>query len=76
MELYWMFGGSSGDQVIVVTDLDLDPAWGEDLISCEEPFAQWLAKVPPKYRWEAAQGENWSPSKGYAEWLRTFCDVS
>lgn len=68
---YWLFGGEGRDKVVSLEGIDLpDEVWGEELIECSAEEAASLSEVPVKYRWEAAQGDGWTPSKEYAAFLR------
>ena len=55
---FWMFGDSGRDE----------PVRGEELIRATDEEAAYLATVPAEFRWEAAQGETWTPSSAFAAW--------
>jgi hypothetical protein len=73
MEEYWMFGGVGRDLMVAVKDAGNIPAdiRGEEFVWCDAEEAARLAAVPAAFRWEAAQGEGWSPSPKFAEWRLT-----
>lgn len=66
-----MFGGEGRDQMVEVTDSTVIPAdvRGEEFVRLAADDADRLAAVPADLRWEAAQGDGWTPSPQYAAWL-------
>jgi len=66
MKWYWLFG--PGGRVVPE---ELAPQWvrGEELVKCDEGFARLLERVPEEFRWEAAQGASWTPTREFREWL-------
>ena len=76
MEGYYLFGPHA---LILANDPRVpSDARGEEFVKATREEAEELSLVPEEYRWEAAQGSNWSPSEGFRKlmeqpefkWLR------
>ena len=70
---YAMFAGEKRNQVVefeLLSAAEKKQVPGEELVTCSEEVAHLLRCVPSTHRWEAAQGEGWSPSPRFADYLR------
>ncbi len=68
MNLYYLFGPEGlmlADDPRVPND-----ARGEEFVKADRLWAEELSLVPEEFRWEAAQGDTWEPSKKFREFLR------
>jgi len=65
MSEYWMFG----PQGLVPAESAPEGTNGAEIVRCTADEAARLSAVPEQFRWEAAQGEFWSPSPEYWDWL-------
>lgn len=62
---WWLYGENGP---LLAADAPADER-GESFVICSEKEAARLALFPAEFRWEAAQGDGWTPSAAFQEWL-------
>lgn len=71
MQNYYLFGPNG---LLLADDPSVpDDARGEEFVWAEPEWAEKLSLIPEEFRWEAAQGSDWSPSRQFKEWLYRKC---